>query len=196
MSHENIVATAVVVIEQTANFNAELLFKRKFTLCEVSQIHKNIGHERPDYINSYLGYNSNMNIDLKLIEEIFNKEQVKNIFENEFIWNNSQIIGLIPLGKVETKQNNLIVFPNSHIHKLDISNLTNNPSERLVIVFWLVNPDKRIISTKDVEPQQDKIKYKDALDNRLKLMEDRKYYKQSFNIRDLKLCEDSKYKLY
>jgi len=53
-------------------------------LCEVSQIHKNIGHERPDYINSYLGYNSNMNIDLKLIEEIFNKEQVKNIFENEF----------------------------------------------------------------------------------------------------------------
>eukprot|EP01083_Nonionella_stella_P121535 365204_1 len=99
--------------------------------------------------------------------------------------------GLVPLGQVETLANRLIVFPNSHVHKvrkienvaeaavsdkLKISekstpekirmrgdessipqNDTNNTDEkqkRRIVVFFLVNPEKRIVSTREVKPQQ------------------------------------------
>ena len=41
MSHENIIATAITVIEQSDDFNAELKFKRRFTLCEAEKIFNN-----------------------------------------------------------------------------------------------------------------------------------------------------------
>ena len=163
MSHENIVATAVCILEQTPDFKATLYFKRRFTICEANLIHLNTGQTRPEYLNDYLGYSSNSNKEV--------------------------IPGLVPLGKINTNSESVIVFPNSHIHKLDVS--CKKGGKRKVLVFWLINPDKTIISTSNVEEQQN-TKYftrKEAEDIRLKLMEERKYNKQKFNIRDLNLCE-------
>ena len=153
MSHENIVATAVTVIEQTNNFDAKLYFKRRFTECEGAHIHFSTGQDRPKFLNKY--------------------------FES----------GLIPLGKISTKKCSLTVFPNSHIHKLNTKNKTTKKGKRTIVVFWLVNPDVRIISTKHIEPQQKNMKFTEANKHRIKLMEERKYHKQTFNVRDLNLCE-------
>lgn len=171
MSHENIIATAVTVIDQTDNFNAELKFKRRFTLCEVEKIVNNTGQHRPYYLNEFFGYGQN--------EEFLVTENYKG----------SQITGLIPLGKVKTQKYSLTVFPNSHIHKIDMENLKKKNGKRTIVVFWLVNPDVKIISTKNIDEQQKNIKLKNAKKHRIKLMEERKYYKQNFNVRDLNLCE-------
>ena len=96
MSHENIVATAVTVIEQTDNFDAELYFKRRFTVCESSEISRIAGgsvNYMPNYISNFLGYGG------------FN-----DIVKTEVI-SGTQITGLIPLGKVQTKKYSLTVFP-------------------------------------------------------------------------------------
>ena len=164
MSHENIVATAVTVLEQDNNFNAELLFKRRFTSCEGAMMHSNTGQDRPEYINKYLGYYSDNN-------------------------DSNILTGLVPICKTITKKGSLTIFPNSHIHKLNTENISKKSGKRTVIVFWLINPERRIISTKYVNSQQKNITIKNAENHRIKLMEERKYHKQKFNVRDLNLCE-------
>ena len=92
---------------------------------------------------------------------------------------------LVPLGKVKINDGTLVVFPNSHIHKINMK--SNTISHRTIIVFWLINPEIRIQSTKDI-PQQDYSLQK-AHNERLELMKERTYHKQTFNQRDLNLCE-------
>jgi hypothetical protein len=164
MSHENIVATAVCVLEQSPDLETNLYFKRRFTIAEGALIFNNTGQERPRYMDEYLGY----------LNHIMSEP----------------LSGLIPLGKVSTKTGSITVFPNSHIHKLDIVN-NSESGKRTVVVFWLINPDIRIISTKHVEKQQntEEFTHDEALEHRLKLMHERKYHKQNFNVRDLNLCE-------
>lgn len=167
MSHENIVASAVHVIHQDPGINANLYFKRRFTISEGQIIAEASGQDRPFFLNKYLESTSKY------------KE-----------YNQENNVGLVPLGKVSTSTGSLTVFPNSHIHKLDLSTKLTNQS-RMVVVFWLVNPNKKIISTKNV-PEQQKDKdwnFKKAISHQLKFMEDRKYYKSKFNVRDLNLCE-------
>lgn len=94
---------------------------------------------------------------------------------------------LIPLGRTNIKTNSLVVFPNSHIHKVDMKNNSTKKQTRTIVVFWLINPNIKIKSTKDIKQQSYDIK--EAHKHRLKLMEERTYYKQSFNQRDLNLCE-------
>ena len=66
---------------------------------------------------------------------------------------------------------------------------SNNKSEqtRTVIVFWLINPNVVITSTKDIARQ--KYSLVKARQERLKLMKERTFYKKTFNQRDLNLCE-------
>jgi len=51
-------------------------------------------------------------------------------------------------------------------------------AKRRIVVFFLVNPLSRIVSTREVAPQQQycggTIKNEDALEHRLKLMNERK----------------------
>lgn len=93
--------------------------------------------------------------------------------------------GIVPLGKIEIKNNMYIVFPNSHIHKIDMK--SKKKASRTIVVFWLINPNKKIISTKNIEQQNYDIEK--AYENRLELMRERTFYKNSFNIRNLNLCE-------
>ena len=99
--------------------------------------------------------------------------------------------GTIPLGSIETPAGRLIVFPNSHIHKLSELSVAAGATEgrRRVIVFWLVDPSVTIPSTRDVPPQQGIIPYQDALAIRLELMDERRRHKQSLNVRAVSLCE-------
>lgn len=149
MSHENIVATATITLEQNENFYSEIMFKRIYSLAE----------------SKYLG------------------EKVYQYPSHEFdtLINKSHI----PLGKIKIKERNMIVFPNSHIHKVEMESQIQ--SSRTIIVFWLINPNIRITSTRDIEQQNYNISK--AYENRLELMKERTFYKQTFNQRDLNLCE-------
>ena len=115
---------------------------------------------------------------------------------------------MLPLGQVSTPVNRLVVFPNSHVHKVtQLKNITEErkdfmgktkkakmkKSKRRIIVFFLINPEKRLISTREVAIQQDiyggNITRDDALRHRLELMRERKFTKQDWNVREIELCE-------
>lgn len=102
--------------------------------------------------------------------------------------------GLAPLGQVATRKDRLIVFPNSHVHK--VSKMVNEgdiAAKRRIVVFFLVNPLRRIPSTREVPPQQKIVggpmDFEDAKGHRLELMRERKFAKQDWNVRDIELCE-------
>ena len=100
--------------------------------------------------------------------------------------------GTIPIGRLDTPQGRLIVFPNSHIHKLTELTVTGDAKEatRRVIVFWVVDPNiTELATTREVAPQQEKISREEALRIRLELMEERKRHKQTLNVRAVSLCE-------
>ncbi len=99
--------------------------------------------------------------------------------------------GTIPIGSLDTPEGRMLVFPNSHIHKLSELSLAGDAEEgrRRVIVFWIVDPSTPIVSTREVAPQQGVIPHEEALAIRLELMEERKRHKQSLNVRTVSLCE-------
>lgn len=147
MSHENIVATATITLEQNPTFNAELLFKRIYSEAEAGQ--------------------------LMMITRQNPPEELKKRYNKIHI----------PLGKHEIHEGDVLVFPNSHIHKIDMK----GSGTRTILVFWLINPDKRITSTADIAQQNYDIEK--AHEHRLALMKERTIYKNTFNQRDLNLCE-------
>lgn len=100
---------------------------------------------------------------------------------SEFIDNDQ-----IPLGCFKSKKGSYVIFPNSHIHKLDLRTLKKN-GRRSIIVFWLIDPNVRVISTQNVPVQNYPLSV--AKERRKELMKDRTYYKQSFNARKINLCE-------
>ncbi|GMH42700.1 hypothetical protein BSKO_10619 [Bryopsis sp. KO-2023] len=155
MSHENIVSTALYIIERSDCIQGgDLLFKRAFLNHECGEVFYGIPQDRHPAAE-------------KIIAD-----------------------GLLPVGKLGTGEGRLIVFPNSHVHKVDT--LVNTSSEfgrRRIIVFFLVNPERDIVSTRDVEPQQEVMPRSEALQHRLKLMEERKRHKQDWNVREIELCE-------
>jgi len=118
--------------------------------------------------------------------------------------------GMKPVGTVQTLPKRLVVFPNSHVHKVNtIKNSSQDTIEKInkdenindkragdnmkqkrrIVVFFLVNPEHRIISTREVPPQQELMSRERAFEHRLNLMKERKYHKQDWNVRDIELCE-------
>ena len=99
--------------------------------------------------------------------------------------------GFIPLGYFPTEEDYLLVFPNCHIHKIGklINSAKEKPARRRIVVFFFVNPEKRIISTREVPPQQNTTSLNVAKEHRLELMAERKYDKEKLNVRDIELCE-------
>uniref|UniRef100_A0A7M5V327 DUF4246 domain-containing protein n=1 Tax=Clytia hemisphaerica TaxID=252671 RepID=A0A7M5V327_9CNID len=99
--------------------------------------------------------------------------------------------GYRPLGHFPTEEGYLMVFPNCHIHKIAkfVNESATKAASRRIVVFFVVNPEKKIISTREVAPQQGKISLSDAKKYRLELMAERKYDKEKLNVRDLELCE-------
>lgn len=95
-----------------------------------------------------------------------------------------------PLGRLKTPANRVIVFPNSHIHRLSsMYSSDGNDAVRRIVVFWLVNPERPIVSTANVSPQQEVMTLDEAQRNRLALMAERKLHKETFEEREVFLCE-------
>lgn len=164
MSQEDIVLTVLYILDRDECISGgDIMFKRAFFADEAGNIFWNVAQCRP----------------LAL------EKETKN--------------GLVPLGKVESKKGRLIVFPNSHVHKVTemvndgiAQNLGDNAniSRRRIVVFFLVNPLRRIVSTREVAPQKGgSMTHEDALKHRLELMKVRRYHKQDWNVRDIHLCE-------
>ena len=78
----------------------------------------------------------------------------------------------------------------NYIHKISkLINNSNSTISRRIVVFFVVDPDKTIISTRDIAPQQDEIDLHRAKAYRLELMAERKFNKDKLNVRDIELCE-------
>lgn len=95
-----------------------------------------------------------------------------------------------PLGTLKTPQNRCIVFPNSHLHRVSVmASKDGSDAVRRILVFWLINPETQIVSTKDIDAQQSKMPIEEALQHRLNLMSERKKHKEDFSDREVSLCE-------
>ncbi len=100
--------------------------------------------------------------------------------------------GFVPLGKIETPHGRLVAFPNCNIHKLQnmVNSSADKQARRRIAAFFIVDPNKPIMSTREVPLQQEITrKRSQALKDRLRLMSERKYQKQDFNVRQIHLCE-------
>lgn len=95
-----------------------------------------------------------------------------------------------PLGCMETPAGRIIVFPNSHIHRVGpMRSTSGQDAVRRIVVFWLVNPEQRILSTRNVAAQQGVMPHDQALAHRLQLMDERMRHKETYAEREVFLCE-------
>ncbi len=98
--------------------------------------------------------------------------------------------GFVPLGYTTTETGKLMVFPNCHAHRvLEMINNTSETLRRRLVVFFIVDPNHRIPSSRDHPPMPRTIDHETALGDRLELMQERKQAKQALNPREIELCE-------
>lgn len=98
--------------------------------------------------------------------------------------------GFVPLGKTTTETGKLLVFPNCHAHRVTkMVNPTTETITRRLVVFFIINPESRIPSSRDHPPVPRTISLEEALANRLELMRERKFAKEKLNPRVIELCE-------
>ena len=108
-------------------------------------------------------------------------------------WYNDISLDFVPLGTLSTSSGSAVVFPNTHAHK--VSALRNASSDRdacrRLVVFFVVNPRRRILSSADVKPEtiRRSMTKEQAEAVRLDLMQERKQAKQDLNPREVELCE-------
>lgn len=181
MSHEQIVSSVVCVLHQGSRVRTRLRFKRRFTFAEA---------------------------DCALYTSPQDRHPLQDTVYNE---------GVVPLGTVTTHTGTCTAFPNSHIHCLDqwgslattvastkkharpettsrtAKATVQDRLSRVVAVFWLVHPDQRVLSTQHVGNQGTTLAAPWTLAERKRVqnafMQDRKFFKNSFNVRPLNLCE-------
>lgn len=92
------------------------------------------------------------------------------------------------LGLIKSESSTSVVFPNSLQHRVKEFKLQDRveQSRRTILCFFFIDPDVRIVSTKDVPPQQGIIPRHVAEENRERLMYHRKCS------RDSSLCARTK----
>ena len=101
---------------------------------------------------------------------------------------------IVDLGRVQTNEDMCLVFPNFLQHKVSDLSLIDptKPGSRKILVFFLIDPSARILSTQDVAPQQSLMTLEDAKLYRELLMFQRKFEineQNSFYKRGWSLCE-------
>lgn len=100
----------------------------------------------------------------------------------------------MPIGAIKTTEDLCLVWPNTLQHKVSNVQLKQNTESgtRKILVFFLVDPSQTILSTADIEPQEEYISLETAHVNRMLLMFDRKYeIKKQDEVyeREWSLCE-------
>ena len=163
MSHEEIAATVIYFIHCDDDIKGgDMLFKRAF--------HKD---------------------EAELISLVFRQ---KGICPPQY-----QIIRdcMLPLGTAKALPQRLLVYSNSHVRKVTTlenchvpsesvdTNETGSVQKRRMIVFYLINPEKRIVSTREVPPQPKEfggsMSREDAMQHRLNLIIEREDTIQDWN---------------
>lgn len=125
----------------------------------------------------------------------FTDVEAKQIFygvpQNRVDWLNKYIEdGFVPLGKTTTETGKFLVFPNSHAHRvMKMKNRSAVTVTRRLVVFFVINPESRIPSSRDHPPMPRQISLDIAVTNRLELMHERKFAKEKLNPRVIELCE-------
>jgi hypothetical protein len=113
---------------------------------------------------SEICFKANVNSDERMIEDYYGYKDVRKIPK------------YYDLGSIETNEDTCIVFPNFLYHKVSSIELLNTEEEgvREILVFWLVDPSRKILSTANVRPLQPKLSYEMASIHRELLMYERK----------------------
>ncbi|MFI1222557.1 MULTISPECIES: DUF4246 domain-containing protein [unclassified Streptomyces] len=104
------------------------------------------------------------------------------------------------LGSASTPAGRCLAFPNILQHRVDSFRLTDptRPGCRKILVFFLVDPSEKIVSTSDVPPQQpwsgtSTMTLEQARQYREQLMQERKFFVDEHNEqlyeREFSLCE-------
>jgi len=99
------------------------------------------------------------------------------------------------LGLIKCSEGADVIFPNTLQHRVKEFDLVKNESEslRTILAFFLIDPDHKIISTEDIDPQQKIFSIEEANFHRERLMYHRKYYIDQLNeevfMRPFSLCE-------
>jgi len=116
---------------------------------------------------------------------LYNMPQCRPFWLNDLI-----ATGFVPLGCTTTETGKCMVFPNCHAHRvMEIVNETEETLRRRLVVFFVIDPNHRITSSKDVNPLPRQVSLQTALADRLELMQERKQAKQALNPREIELCE-------
>lgn len=154
MSHENIVATAeLILMKDVALSGGDLEFQRAFLLSECSPLIMGFPQMRPQSLDTVVDR------------------------------------GLVPLGHLPLPLGRLASWPNSHIHRVTpLRNASDAPATRRIVVFWL----EPRCSHSFHEARASSAGYNAAGRGsaaRVALMEERKYHKQNWNLREVTLCE-------
>mmetsp|Transcript_12888 Transcript_12888/g.47713 ORF Transcript_12888/g.47713 Transcript_12888/m.47713 type:complete len:669 (-) Transcript_12888:130-2136(-) len=96
--------------------------------------------------------------------------------------------GLLPLGQLQTPGNRMLVFPNTHVHQMmKMVNTGEQPAKCRIVVFLLVNPLVRIVSTQEVPDQRRTMSLESAKEHRLELMKERPLENQDWGHREFYL---------
>jgi hypothetical protein len=166
--HEHIIATGIYYYEMTNVDDNYLNFRVKVI--------------NPNYV--YYPQNCTKYVDTHYGFDSFNSN-----FHDSY-----EKIPCISLEPVKTCEDLCLVFPNTFQHKVSKINLTDptKNGSRKILVFFLIDPNNRIISTADIEPQQICISETDARIYQDILMFERKYeskVQKSVFEREWSLCE-------
>jgi hypothetical protein len=150
MSHEHIVATAVHYVQL-----------------------KNITGSKLSFIKPYPNFSNSSYYPQSGMGYIFRHYDVaKVITESTY---SADIIINKQLGDIDCKEGSTVIFPNTLIHKVEPCVLAKNEKAgyRVILAFFLIDPNERIISTGDIKEQQDVIPREVAEHHRDQLMKER-----------------------
>lgn len=133
-------------------------------------------YEMQNISENYLEFRGTIdecNIDYPQNNEVF----VKTHYGFPMADSEDNIESYIELGRIKTKEDMCIVFPNFLQHRVSDFELRDKTKigTRKILVFFLIDPSKRILSTKDVRSQHEYVSLDDAKIYRELLMFQRKY---------------------
>jgi len=189
MSHEEIVATALYIVHRDDDIvGGDIMFKRAFHKDEARYIFSNVLQCRPPTQENIIQ------------SGLMPLGKVETLAKRMIAFPNSHVHKVSTIRNVATSAATAAAAAQTTTDETAMDDDDNSVTsgvdkkqKRRIIAFFLINPDKRIVSTKEVPPQQSyaggTMTYDDACVHRLELMKERKYTKQDWNVREIELCE-------
>ena len=197
MSHESIIATALYILDKDADLvGGNLLYKRAYLSSEVGKILVSVPQTRPRSWGNVVEFGTG----LQPLGTVVLPQGTLAVWPNSHVHRLTKLCSYQMIGK-ETSEGELEADEQEAVQETK-STAEETSAERpaakqrkqsflrrRIVLFWLVNPETRIVSTKDIPPQQGVVSLDKALEMRMDLMMERSRHKQNWNIRRVALCE-------